>query len=183
MNKDHLIYILDEQVSVGFTGRVNILSSPAKQHLGSILIVDGEIIDCEYKKIDSLKAFFNLCVDEFEKEPLAYIVEPELVELSKKTIHYPYSVLKRKIATVVEGYRESKKHRPPEGLKILLDPAFMSDDKKVTDSEFKLMSTITDYNKVSDIYMNCELLDYEITNCLVSLRKKKALKVIKNKDA
>lgn len=183
MGQEHLVCILDEQVSVGFTGKINVQDSKSKQQLGSILFVEGEIIDCRYKSSNGLKAFFNLCVDEFDDIGLSYIVEPELIQISKKTIHYPYSVLKRKIAETVEKYRESRKSKPPRNLKILIEPSFLSSSELVTGNEFDLLGTISDYNKVGDIYDKSNLLEYEITNTLVSLRKKKALKVIQNKDA
>jgi len=182
MSQEHLIYILDEQVSVGFTGRVNVLSSINKQLFGSLILLDGDVVDCTYKGSIGLKGFFNLCVDEFDNHDLKYIVEPELIDSKKKTIHYPYSVLKRKIAETVEKYRDSKSNKPPENLKILIQPEFIDQGEKVDSNEFDLLSTISDFNRVSDIYKNCNLLDFEITNALVSLRKKKALKVIKNKE-
>lgn len=182
MKHEHLIYILDEQVSVGFTGKVNIQDPSSKQHLGTILMVDGDVVDCSYKAAKGLKAFFNLCVDEFDNIGIGYIVEPELIAITKRTIQYPYSVLKRKIVETVEKYREAKSNKPPEDLKILIQPGFIESGAVVSGNEFDLMGTISDFNKVADIYEKSDLLDYEITNALVSLRKKDALKVIKNKE-
>jgi hypothetical protein len=182
LNKEHLIYILDEQVSVGFTGKVNALDSKTSQMLGSIYLKDGNIIDCAYKGSNSVKAFFNLCVDEFDMKNLKYIVEPEVIDQRLETIHYPYSVLKRKIVEVVEKYREAKQHKPPGDLKILIEGNFIADGAKVDATEFSLLKTLSDVNRVDDIYSKSSLIDYEITNALVSLRKKKALRVLKNKE-
>lgn len=181
MAKAHLIHILDEQASVGFTGKVNILEPSTKQILGSISMFEGDLINTKYKSVEGIKAFFNLCVDEFENVELNYIVEPELIDLNSRSIHYPYSVLKRKIAEVIENFRASKQNRPPDHIKILIRPEFVGFGEDITGAEFDLLNTISDYNRVGDIYKNCSLLDYEITNCLVSLRKKNALTVIKNK--
>jgi hypothetical protein len=49
----------------------------------------------------------------------------------------------------------------------------------VTSDEFEVLAGLTDYNKVGDIYKNVNLLEYEITNALVSLRMKKALRVFR----
>lgn len=181
MAKQHLIHILDEQASVSFTGKINVLNPATKQIHGSILMYEGEVINTLYKSISGIKAFFNLCIDEFESVELSYIVEPELVDINSRQIHYPYSVLKRKIAEVVENFRASKSNRPPNNLKILIKPEFIGLGEGVTGIEYDLLTTISDYNKVEDIYKYSNLLDYEITNCLVSLRKKNALTVIKNK--
>lgn len=181
MSRVHLINILDEQVSVGFTGRVNILITDTKQILGSISIHEGEIVHTKYKDNIGLKSFFNLCIDEFENVPLSYVVEPELIDLSHVSIHYPYSVLKRKIAEVVEQFRASKANKPPENLKILIRSDFIDTGEEVNGLEFDLLNTITEFNRVKDIYQNSNLLDFEVTNSLVSLRKKNALTVVKNK--
>ena len=182
MKQEHLIYILDEQVSVGFTGKINIQNRVNKQHFGSVTLVDGDLVDCKYKESNGIKGFFNLCVDEFDNIGLSYIIEPEVIESKKNTIHYPYSVLKRKIADTVEKYRESRKDKPPKDLKIYILPDFLANGEKVSGNEFDLMGTISDYNRIQDIYEKSHLLEFEITNALVSLRKKKALKVVKNKD-
>lgn len=181
MAKVHLMNILEEQVSVGFTGRINILEEVSKQILGSISIHEGEIVHAKYKDNIGLKGFFNLCVDEFENKALSYVVEPELIDLSHISIHYPYSVLKRKIAEVVENFRASKANKPPENLKILIKSEFIENGDDVSGAEFDLLNTISEYNRVKEIYQNSNLLDFEVTNSLVSLRKKNALTVVKNK--
>lgn len=180
--EERLITILDEQNSVAFTGRVNVLDSQTKQLLGEVILNDGQVAFCKYKGIEALKAFFNLCIDEYEGQPFTYIVEPELFDISKKHIHYPFGVLKRKIAEVIEKYSESKQNRPPDSLKILIKPDFIDEGELTTGEEYELLCTLSDYNLVSDVYSNCQLIDYEITNALVSLRKKNALTVVaKNK--
>lgn len=179
--KDYLIPILDEQNSVGFTGKVNVLNPSTKQHLGFIALYEGQVYNTKYKGVEGIKAFFNLCVDEFENIELQYVVEPELVDSSQKQIHYPYGTLKRKIKDVIEKFKESKSNKPPGHLKILIKPAFMADGEEVNGEEFELLCTLSDYNLVSDVYQNCKLLDYEITNALVSLRKKNALTVVAKK--
>lgn len=181
--KDDLIPILDEQNAVGFTGKVNVLDASTKQLLGDVILLDGNIHASRYKGAEGLKAFFNLCVDEFEQSDLTYIVEPELVDSRKKQIHYPYGILKRKIKDVIENYKASKALKPPAHIKVLINPDFINNEngENVTGEEFELLKTLSDYNLVSDFYKNCKLLDYEITNALVSLRKKNALKVIAKK--
>jgi hypothetical protein len=178
---ERLISILEEQYSVGFTGRVNVLNSTTKQLLGEIIIFDGQIVFCKYKGVEALKAFFNICVDEYEGESLTFIVEPELFDITKRHIHYPFGVLKRKISEVIENYSASKANRPPDHIKILIKPGFMADGEVVSGEEFDLLCTLSDYNLVSDVYKNCQLIDFEITNALVSLRKKDALTVVAKK--
>lgn len=178
---ERLIPILEEQYSVGFTGRINVLESQTKQLLGEIIISDGQVAFCRYKGVEALKAFFKICIDEYEGESLTFIVEPELFDVTKRHIHYPFGVLKRKISEVIEKYSQSKANRPPDHIKILIKPGFMSEGEQVTGEEFDLLCTLSDYNLVSDVYKNCQLIDFEITNALVSLRKKNALTVVAKK--
>jgi hypothetical protein len=181
LSKEYLISILDEQNSVGFTGRVNVLNQTTKQLLGEVIFNEGQIMQARYKGVIGLKAFYNLCIDEFENVALGYIVEPELIDATNTQIPYPYSVLKRKIVDVIENFKQSKSQRPPDNLKILIKPEFLAQGEVVTGAEFDLLCTLSDYNLVEQVYKNCKLLDYEITNALVSLRKKNALTVVMKK--
>ncbi len=181
MSPDHLISILEEQHSVGFTGKVNVLDRSSNQIFGHVIIFEGDISQCDYKGNEGLKAFYNLCIDEFDETELKYVVEPELVDTTKDSIHYPFSVLKRKITEVVGNYKLNKENRPPDHLKILIKPEFIAKGEAVDNNEYDLLCTLSDYNLVSDVYKHCDLFDYQITNTFVSLRKKNALTVIKNK--
>lgn len=179
MASEELFPILDEQVSVGFTGKVNVLDPSNNRHLGVIELFEGEVFEAKYGGVSGLKAFYNVCVAAFEEgSSFKYVVEPELVQTTNK-IHYPYNVLKRKVAQIVEIYKENKALRPPDELKLLVNPRFVEAGEPVSATEFDLLSSIADYNSVKEIYKNCELLDYQITNALVSLRKKKAITVVK----
>ncbi|MBC75768.1 MAG: hypothetical protein CME64_07115 [Halobacteriovoraceae bacterium] len=179
MIAQELFPILEEQVSVGFTGRVNVLEPNSKMLLGSVELYEGEVWTSTYKGIKGLKAFYNLCIDSFRDDnDFYYVVEPEILN-SSRTIHYPFTVLRRKTAQVVEDFKKNQGLRPPGNVKLLINPDFIKSGKEVEGDEFDLLCCISDYNKVDDIYKNCDLLDYQITNSLVSLRKKNALTVVK----
>jgi hypothetical protein len=179
--KQYLIPILDEQTSVGFTGKVNILDEENSKHLGAVYIFEGEIFDVNYNEVNGLKAFYNLCIDEFDHVfELKYIVEPELVN-KEQIIKYPFSVLKRKAAEIVTNFKEYRAQRPPKNLKLMVEPTFINAGEEINEEEYSLLCTLSDYNLVEDLYKHSPLLDYEITMALVSLRKKNALRVIKKR--
>lgn len=181
MSERYLINILEEQISVGFTGKINVLSRENSQHLGVITLYEGEVYHATFRGSDQLKALFNIFIKELDTDELHYVVEPEVVNPYARSIHYPYKVLKQKISEAISEYKLSKENRPPDHIKLMIKPEFLTVGDKVTPEEFKLLTTISDYNLVRDIYKNCDLLDYEITNALVSLRKKNGLVVIKPK--
>lgn len=176
---ESLIDVLDEQVAFEFSGRVNILDSSTGQLLGSVIVANGKVWHATYSDISGMKALVSLYIEDQTAGKLRYIVEPEIVEGTLQSIHYPFSVLKKKLNEILDNYQESLSHRPPENIKLELKADFIAEGEVLDQNEFRLMSVIADYNLVSDIYKKCEMMDYEITSSLVSLRKKGALKVLK----
>lgn len=170
---------IEDQISVEFTGKINILSQNG-QSWGHILFVDGELLFVKYKNSYSIKAFYNLVIESFDKpESMQIVVEPEVLTDVERNIHYPYTVLIKKIKSILDRYKYSLENKPPAGILIKPIPSFVLDGELPTMEEFELLCTLTKYNKVDEIYRECPLLDFEITNSLVGLRKKKALKVSK----
>ncbi len=173
-----IFQVLDEQTLVGFTGKVNVLSKLNRQYLGHLLLINGDVIQGFYKNVSGIKAFYNIVVADYELEPISFVVEPETVDEKLRGIHFPYSVLKNRTDEVIQKYLTTVKHRPPQGLKLLVKASFMDIQVDVTADEFEVLATMSDWNLVKDIYENCNLVDYEITLALVGLRKKGAIKVI-----
>lgn len=176
-----LFHLLDEQASVGFTGRVNILHSDTKGIFGSISMLEGDVVAASFKGLNGLKAYYSLIADVANSQMLQFIVEPEIFSGARE-ISYPYNVLKLKAGEVMALTLKNQKLRPQDSIKLLIDPNFITSGDMVSGDEYSLLTTISDYNLVKDIYKNSELLDYQITNALVSLRQKKALKVIKRNE-
>lgn len=173
--------VIEEQIAVRFTGKVNILASFNRQFLGHIIFKDGEVIQVSFNTHQGLKAFSQLIIQEYSLNSFDYVVEPELVSEEQRRIHYPFFVVKKKMADVLKLYRESLKLRPPENVKIVIDSEFIEDTLPVTPNEFDVLRVLTEWNNAHDIYQHCDLMDHEITMALVSLRKKGALKIIGNK--
>ena len=177
----YLIKIIEEQISVGFTGKINVLEANTKQLLGFCVLSEGDLIHVTYKSAKGLKALASLIIDENIHRPLSFVVEPEIVADIEQSIHFPFKNLKDKLSEIVAKYKELERHRPPRGIKILLNQEVISSDVEISDVEFELMCTISDINKVEEIYQTSELMDYEITKSLVDLRQKNALKVVGSK--
>lgn len=174
---------IEEQISVQFTGKVNILSQFNRQYLGHLLFKNGELLQVFFQNQKGLKAFYQLVIQEFSLNSFSYVVEPEVVEDRERHIHYPYAVLKSKMAEVLKQYRESLKMRPPENVKIIISSEFIDDTLPVTPEEYAVLLALTEWNTPYDIYQHCPLLDHEITWALVGLRKKSALKIIASRNS
>lgn len=177
-----LMNVIDEQMSVQFTGKVNVLATFNRQFLGHILFKDGEVIQVTFNGMSGMKAFYQLIIREYSLQSFDYVVEPELVDEKDRKIHYPFAVIRNKMDDVIRLYKESLKLRPPENVKILIDSEFMQDGLPVTSQEFDILVTLTEWSGPFDVYKNCQLLDHEITMGLVSLRKKGALKILASRD-
>ena len=173
-----IISVIEEQIAVQFTGKINILSSYNQQFLGHILFKDGDILQVTFNIHRGLKAFYQLIIQEYSLQHFDYVVEPEVVDEKERQIHYPYNILKNKMSDVLKLYRESLKLKPPGNVKIIVNGEFMRQTTEVTPDEFDVLATLSDWNGVDDIYQHCPLLDHEITGALVSLRKKNALKIM-----
>lgn len=175
-----LLGTIEEQTTFGFTGRVNILNRISGQYLGIVLLADGTIVDCNYSGLKGEKALFLALFDDMDHTPLKFIVEPEVVPEEHKNFCLSFEDFKNKSQKLYLKHRESKALKPSMDLRLMLNGDFISIGDDVSDIEFKLMNVLTEYSLVSDIYNNCDLYDFEITQALVSLRKKKAIKVVSN---
>lgn len=170
--------VLDEQTAVAFTGRVNILERTTRQTLGVIVLREGQIYRATYRGGKGLKAFYNIVLEGFQLVPQDFIIEPEIIAESERQIHFPYTVLKSRTEEVLERFQLVAGLRPPEHLKLVTREEFLESDSEVTENEFLVLCTLSEWSLVRDLYANCQRLDFEITEALVSLRKKNALSVI-----
>lgn len=173
--------VVEEQMSVQFTGKVNLLSPFNHQYLGHLLFKDGQVIDVKYQGLSGVKAFYHFGIQEYRLEKHQYIVEPEIAHEEDRRIHYPFSVLMSKLENQIKIYDIVSKQRPPENVKIVVDPKMVSPGLECSVEEFSVLSTLTDWSRVSDIYENCKLLEHEITSSLIMLRKKGLLKIVGTK--
>lgn len=169
----------DEQSLVCFTGKLNVLSLQDNKYVGDIIFHEGEIINAHYSVVDGFKALMKLCVLTSEPNIYKSIIEPELIDTKARKIDIPIGNLKRKITEAFDKYKESEKFRPPSKMKLLPKVDVISFEIDITPTEYSVLCTLSDYNLVDDVYNNNELLDYEITQALVTLRKKEIIKVVK----
>jgi hypothetical protein len=177
--KSQLIDLLEDQGSVNFTGRVNILSSNNNQLLGVIILYDGLIIEVNYKSFKDFKAIVSIYLDSVSNNDLKFIVEPEIIEKKElsKTIN-PLE-LKSQLSVVAQEYLKYSKMRPSGNICLLVSEKIFEEKSHLSVDEYDVLKLIINYPKVNDLYKNCEKLDYEITKTLVTLREKKYILVTK----
>lgn len=169
---------LDEQTSVRFTGRVNVMDRLTHQLLGVVTLKDGDVFGCRFRGELGLKAFHALVWEDAQLVPLHFVVEPEIVADEDRQIHHPYGVLKQRALVAAERYRQVASQRPPGHVKLTVRAGFFASEVAVSGAEFQVMATLCDWSVVDELYAHCGLLPHEVTEALVSLRKKNALEVI-----
>jgi len=176
----NLIEVLKEQSSFGFTGKVNVLSRENGQFLGVIYQQDGLIVGAQIKDLKGKKALFNMIFTDVDSDDYRFVVEPEVISADHITLKIPFEEVKTEAQKFYQQYVNAKKLRPAPNLKLVIDPEIIVSRDDITPSEFDVLAVISEYCKVSDIYKYSKLLDFEVTNALVSLRKKRAIKVFQN---
>ena len=179
MKNKGLLKILKEQFVFGFTGRVNVLLSRNDQYLGAIFQKDGKVIHSEYESFRGKKALYKILFDDIDDEiSLKFLIEPEIISENLQTFEYSFDSLYEKVKERYPLYSKTKKLKPPTDIRLGVSPAFIISGEKILSEEFDILCNIISSPKVADVYSNSLLYDYEITNYLVSLRKKQALKVL-----
>jgi hypothetical protein len=179
MGKLDFLVVLEEQCLIGFTGRINILKDSNKQFLGTVSLYDGYIVRSEYKKLTGKKTLFNVLIENLSQSEIQkFVVEPEIVEIESTDFKIDIHAFKHESRDRYERYLKSVKLTPPMSLRLLINSDFITEGRPLSDAEFDVLKVISDYNKVEDIYDMAPLYKYEVTEALVSLRQKKAIKVL-----
>lgn len=177
-----LIEVLDEQMAFLFTGRVNVLKKENGQLLGIVILKEGEIIFAKYGRILGIKGLGCLLIEDITRHNLKFVVEPEVVEEVAVNIHEKLGNLPIRFKVLIKNTLDSLKLRPPDNLRLAINKDFILEGEEILPEEFDILCVISDFNKVFDIYKESPLFDYQITNVLVSLRRKKAVKVLSEKE-
>ena len=177
----NLIEVLKEQASFGFTGKINLLSKENGQFLGVVYQQEGMIVGAQVKELKGKKALLKMIFDDVESnENFKFIVEPEVVPDEALTMKVAFEEIKLLAQKHFNEYISAKKLRPAPHLKLVIDPEVIVSKDDITPQEFDVLAVISEWCNVSDIYKYSKLMDFEVTHALVSLRKKRAIKVFQN---
>ncbi len=172
-----ILKTLQEQASISFTGRINILDKQLGQFLGVIHLRDGFILNCEYSKRHGKRAILTAIIHDMDDYvSFKLVVEPEIVEITN-AIKLSVGQLNKLASLEYEKYNKLKKFKPPSDLRLVISMSLMSSDYRPNFLEFNLLKTISEYSQVDDIYNNSNLFEHEITEHLISLKKAGFIKV------
>jgi hypothetical protein len=173
-----LMDILKEQSSFGFTGKVNVLLQSTGQFLGVIYQSEGQIVGAEFAQYTDKKALFKMIFEDVDgHNKYKFVVEPEVVSPDKHTFLVTFEDLKKDAETHYSRYQATTKLRPAPNLKLVIDPEIIVNNLALSPNEYDVLSILAEWCTVSDIYKYSKLMEFEVTDALVNLRKKRAIKV------
>ena len=167
-----IIETLSENLSMSFSGRLNILSKDTKQFFASVLQREGVIVNAFYGKLSGKKALAAILIESKTNKNIVVVSEPELIET--KEIQFEmneYEFFKFK-NDYYEKFESLNKLKPSPELNLSLNGLNLDVYTPLSTDEFSVMKAICDNSKVSEIYKNCSMLDFDVTKSLISLRKK-----------
>lgn len=176
----NLLDILDEQSAINFSGRVNILGGK-RELLGTITFLHGNLVNSRRNRRNSLENLNYFAFEDLESTTTQnYVVEPEIITQEDVLFTLTTGKFKKALSDDYSEYQKIKKLRPPKEVKLLPNVEFLESVKGITPMQFDLLSTISEYSLVSDIYLYSIYSPLNTTKILVSLRKMGAISVIKS---
>jgi len=178
MIPSRLFEIIEEQVAVKFTGKVNVLSNVSRQYLGHLLFLEGELVDVVFQTLSGAKAFYQIILKELQHKSFHFVIEPEIVQEQQKRLGFSLNFLSSKISDYVRIHQDTLKLRPPQNVRLMVDARYLFNHDDWQKSDYEVLKTLTEWSKVDDVFENCPLYEFEITNTLVKLRKMGALKIL-----
>ena len=157
---------------MSFTGRVNVLSEPTKQFIGSVVLNDGVLVDSSYGQMGGKKALANLLMVGRSGNGFSIISEPELVS----ELNFSFSMKEQDFFKFKNDYFEQydllKKLKPASNLIFKLNPVKLDIYTPINSLEFNVMKLITTTDNSGEIYKKSTLLEFDVTKSLISLRRK-----------
>ena len=165
--------IIEEQITVEFTGKIQLLHHLDYSSLGYISFKDGRILDAKFENKTGDKAFISAMIHE---KRCKMIIEAEFGE-QKKTITKNYRQLIEAFEEALINHKYYEHFSVPAGIKLKVNPGFIQRGSSLTHSEYAVLLGLakTGYE---NLFRDLNMLDYEITKNLISLRKKGALKTV-----
>lgn len=179
----NLMEVLKEQAAFGFTGKVNLLLNSNGQFQGVVYQQEGAIVGASYGHLRGKKALYKMIFEDVEStQCFKFVVEPELVSFEHFSMEMSFDEIKAEAQTIYQKYVLSKKLKPSQDLRLVINPEIVVNNEDIDPAEFDVLSVLAEWCTVADIYKYSKLMEFEVTNALVSLRKKRAIKVFQNQE-
>lgn len=161
-----------ENMMISFSGRVNILDSETKQFVGSLTQSEGVIINASLGKVTGKKALASLLMQDGQEEKFFVVTEPDLVPVSERSFKMDEKAFFRFKNEYLEQYELLNRLKPSENLNFAINSEKLDIYTPLSHDEFDTMKLILKKGLSKDIYNSSDLLEFDVTKALISLRKK-----------
>ena len=169
---------LEKRAQSSFTGNIVLQDRKNGQFMGQVLLEKGLITDIQRQKgLRGYRALLAYAMEAQEKDCLI-IAEPSLPSGKNPLFKNNRKAIKKVEMAIKYYYKEIKDLKPCRHLKLAVKKKILPDEKNLLPWENDLLSHLSQYERVGELYEKSNLLDFEITIGLVKLRKKGLIKVV-----
>lgn len=165
--------IIENQITVEFTGKLQLLDSIDFSSLGYISFKNGRIIDAKFENKTGERAFISAMIHESRCK---MILEAEFSD-QKQTINLSYRQLIENFEDAFINHKYYEYFTVPSHVELRVNPEFLKRGADLSHAEYGVLLALAKAGHES-LSRDLNLLDYEITKTLISLRKKNALKTV-----
>lgn len=169
--------LIEDQLNVEFTGRIQLLNREDFSSLGFILFKEGIIIDARFENKMGERAFISAML---HQERCRMILEPEFID-SEKIITKSYRELIEAYEEALIEHKYYEYFTVPKGVGLKVNPEFLKRGADLTNEEYSVLLSLSKEG-YTNLSRHLNLLNYEITKNLISLRRKNALKTFREKQ-
>ena len=166
-----LVETILENMTISFSGRINILSDQTKQFIGSVLLSDGVLVNAKFGQMSGKKALANLLMEDKSSRGISIVSEPELVT----ELEFSFNMTEQDFFKFKNDYFEQfellKKLRPPKNLRLGINCKKLDIYTPLNFGEFDTMKLVLAFETVEKMYEQSQLLEFDVTKSLISLRK------------
>jgi hypothetical protein len=167
-----LVETILENMTMSFTGRVNVLAEPTKQFIGSVVLNEGVLVDSSYGQMSGKKALANLLMEGRTGNSFSIISEPELIS----ELDFSFNMKEQDFFKFKNDYFEQydllRKLKPSSNLIFQLNPRKLDIYTPINFSEFDVMKLVLATENSGEIYKKSTMLEFDVTKSLISLRRK-----------
>ena len=175
-----LLKTLQEQVHIGFSGRVNLLIGNEKRYAGHVLMDGGVVVDCRYEGATGKPALLMAVSYDTFNSSLSKVVEPEIITNDMKMITLSVDEFAAEAKEYLRKSIRLHKIGLPKGVAFSVKrEAIFEDDLELLQDEYNLATLLWDFKSFSDIIEDTDMEEERVSIALFGLREKKVLRVKK----
>lgn len=169
-----LITTLRQQMQLGLSGKINLLSGENGQFIGCIFLVQGFVVGGRYRRLrgrDAVKlmAYHSMPACREWGDQVQLVCEPEVIAPADQMVKWDFNELQVELHRYILEWEGVRSLLPPGHLYLL--PRLPQPPQALTVEQFQVLSILVDSSKVEDFLVNCPYTPAKGLGILISLRR------------